>query len=151
MFFQEKNFMADNNVFIDTNLLVYSILKDKNHIEKTNSTISLLKKLNDKNVFISTQVLSELYSSLLKHKFDDENIQEKLNLITQEMIVSSITLETVKSSWNLRNKYNYSYWDSLIVASALENDCTVLYSEDMHNSHNIENSLKITNPLNLKL
>lgn len=143
--------MADNNVFIDTNLLVYSILKDKNHIEKTNSTISLLKKLNDKNVFISTQVLSELYSSLLKHKFDDENIQEKLNLITQEMIVSSITLETVKSSWNLRNKYNYSYWDSLIVASALENDCTVLYSEDMHNSHNIENSLKITNPLNLKL
>lgn len=62
------------------------------------------------------------------------------------MIISPVTVETVKNSWDLRNKYNYSCWDSLILSSAIENDCAILYSEDMHNSHNIENSLKITNP-----
>lgn len=139
--------MADKNVFIDTNILVYSILEDKNHIEKTSKAISLLKNLNNKKVYVSTQVLSELYSSLLKHKFDDKSIQEKLDFIAQEMIVSPITLETVKTSWEIRNKNNYSYWDSLILASAIENNCAILYSEDMHNSHNVENSLKITNPL----
>ncbi len=136
----------DKNVFIDTNILVYSILKDKNHKEKTDKAVFLLKNIENKNVFVSTQVLNELYSSLLKHKFVDKNIQEKLNFVAQEMIVSPITLETVKNAWNLRNKYNYSYWDCLILASALENECTILYSEDMHNSHDVENSLKITNP-----
>ena len=140
--------MKDNNVFIDTNILVYSILEDENHLPKTKKAIFLLKNLDDKNVFISTQVLSELYSSLLKHKFNDKDIQKKLDFIMQEMIISPITFETVKSSWDLRNKYNYSYWDSLILSSALENDCAVLYSEDMHNFHNVENSLKIVNPLN---
>jgi predicted nucleic acid-binding protein len=138
--------MEDNSVFIDTNILVYSILEDKNHIEKTQKAISLLNNLNNKNVYISTQVLSELYSSLLKHKLDDKSIQEKLDLVVQETIVASITLETAKTSWDIRNKYNYSYWDSLIIASAIENNCTILYSEDMHNFHDIENSFKIKNP-----
>jgi predicted nucleic acid-binding protein len=74
------------------------------------------------------------------------DIQEKLDFIVQEMIISPVTFETIKNSWDLRNKYNYSYWDSLILSSALENDCAIMYSEDMHNFHNVENSLKITNP-----
>jgi predicted nucleic acid-binding protein len=56
--------MKDNNVFIDTNILVYSILEDKNHIDKTKKAVLLLKNLDDKSVFISTQVLNELYSAL---------------------------------------------------------------------------------------
>ena len=46
----------------------------------------------------------------------------------------------------IRSKYQYSYYDSLIIATALESKCNILYSEDMHHGQIIENSLKIINP-----
>ena len=47
---------------------------------------------------------------------------------------------------DLRSKHNFSYWDSLIVASALENACEVLYTEDLQDGHVIEGRLRIVNP-----
>lgn len=41
------------------------------------------------------------------------------------------------------------FYDSLIVASALESECTILYSEDMQPGLVIENQLKIVNPFKL--
>jgi predicted nucleic acid-binding protein len=46
----------------------------------------------------------------------------------------------------LRAKYNISFWDSLIVASAIENKCTILYTEDLHHSQLIAGRLRILNP-----
>lgn len=46
----------------------------------------------------------------------------------------------------LKNKYNFQYYDALIVATALENGCTILYSEDMQHNQTIENTLTIVNP-----
>jgi predicted nucleic acid-binding protein len=43
-------------------------------------------------------------------------------------------------------RYQFSYWDSLIVASALESGCGVLYSEDLQSQQRIENQLEILNP-----
>jgi len=38
----------------------------------------------------------------------------------------------------LRQKYSFSYYDALVVATALENNCTTLFSEDMQNNQKIE-------------
>ncbi len=78
---------------------------------------------------------------------ENEDIQDKLNTIINDSMVSLIRVETIKSSWELRAKYNISFWDSLIVASALENKCTILYTEDLHHSQLIEGRLRILNPL----
>jgi len=43
-------------------------------------------------------------------------------------------------------KYKYQYYDSLIIATAIENGCSILYSEDMQHNQNIENKLVIVNP-----
>jgi len=75
-----------------------------------------------------------------------EEIHEKLRVLVSETEVCVITLETIKKSWEMRLKYAYSYWDSLIVATAVENNCTTLYTEDMHDGQLIENGLKIINP-----
>ena len=61
--------------------------------------------------------------------------------------VSTITMKTILEGWELRKKYNLSYWDSLIISSALENECTILYSEDLQNNMKIKNKLVIRNPL----
>jgi len=47
----------------------------------------------------------------------------------------------------MREKYNISYWDSLVVASALESGCTKLYSEDMQEGLVVDGILNIINPL----
>jgi predicted nucleic acid-binding protein len=42
--------------------------------------------------------------------------------------------------------YGFSFYDSLIVASALEMKCDVLYSEDLQNGQQIGKQLTIVNP-----
>lgn len=54
--------------------------------------------------------------------------------------------ETVLSAINLQGELGFSFWDSLIVASALEADCDTLYSEDMQHGRLISRRLRIINP-----
>lgn len=53
---------------------------------------------------------------------------------------------TVERAWELKQRYQLAYWDSLIVSSALETMCTVLYSEDLQHRQVIEGTLQIVNP-----
>jgi len=53
--------------------------------------------------------------------------------------------ETVKAALGCYEKYGYSYYDSLMLASALESGCKYLLSEDMADGHKVEGSLTIKN------
>ncbi len=59
---------------------------------------------------------------------------------------SSVEESTIKKALRIKKALNYSYWDSLIIASALENNCSILYTEDMQDSQTINNELTIVNP-----
>ena len=52
----------------------------------------------------------------------------------------------IKRSFDLVKRYDFQMFDALIVASALEANCTVLYSEDMHHDLLVEKQLRILNP-----
>jgi predicted nucleic acid-binding protein len=60
--------------------------------------------------------------------------------------LSIITKSTYDDAFNLRQKQSISFWDSLIVASALANNCFILYTEDLQHNQLIENNLRIINP-----
>jgi predicted nucleic acid-binding protein len=139
--------MKDNRVFVDTNIFIYPILTENQAWEKRDKSIALLQSLSDKVVFINTQVLNEIYSVMLRHEIGERDIQEKIEVIIRETRLSVIRLKTIKRCWELRMKYKYSYWDCLIMASALENQCAILNSEDMQHQQHIEQSLKFINPL----
>jgi hypothetical protein len=47
----------------------------------------------------------------------------------------------------LREQYAFSFWDSMIVSSALHANVSVLYSEDMQDGLVVENRMRIINPL----
>ena len=66
--------------------------------------------------------------------------------IMQSTLTQSVNKSTVELCWEMRIRYHYSYYDSLILASAVESRCTVLYSEDMQHGQVIEKKLKIVNP-----
>lgn len=60
--------------------------------------------------------------------------------------VKIISLATIHTALDIRERYGFSWYDSLIVAAALEAGCDTLYSEDMRNGQEIEGRLRIINP-----
>ena len=55
--------------------------------------------------------------------------------------------ETIGQAHAIAAKYQYAFYDSLIIAAALACNCQVLYSEDMQDGQMINNKLVIQNPL----
>lgn len=60
--------------------------------------------------------------------------------------VALLTPDTITLALDISKRYQYSYYDSHIIAAALENNCSLLYSEDMQHGQEIEGKLKIVNP-----
>ena len=52
----------------------------------------------------------------------------------------------MKSAVYLRMLYRLSFWDSLIVACAVQSDVPILYSEDMQHGLIVSEKLEIVNP-----
>jgi len=103
-----------------------------------------------KNIIISEQVLAEVSVNLLKKGGFAE---KRLLLILEsfysryKVVVSHPFLHEKASK--IRTKYSLSYWDSMIIAAALDADCTVLLTEDIQHGQIIYNSLKIINPFKI--
>ena len=131
--------------FVDTNIFIYLKLKDEKSKEKRLISSNLLKKIKNR-IIISTQVVNEFYSVMLRNSVPDSKIQEMVRGMINIAGLSFLTLETIMKGWQIRDKYRYSIWDSLIVASASENDCEILYTEDLQHRQLIENKLRIINP-----
>ncbi len=130
--------------FVDTNIFVYAALKSMDNLEKWRLAVELLN--SPCSVVVSTQVLNEFSSVLLRQKIADHDIKSRVDNIASDSTVATITLETINMAWNVRHRYKFSYWDSLIVASALQAGCTTLYSEDLSHDMVLDKKLRIVNP-----
>jgi predicted nucleic acid-binding protein len=60
--------------------------------------------------------------------------------------IQPVSLSTIKLAHRLIQRYDFQLFDSIIVASALEAECDVLYSEDLHHGLVAEDKLTILNP-----
>ena len=133
-----------DNAFIDSNIFVYAAFKDASEPKCQTASVFIQKFPGD--ITISVQVLNEFYNVLLKKKVDDIIIQQMLLNVIDDVRCVHLTADTVKFAWFLRGKYGYSYYDTLILASALESDCNVLFSEDFQHGQTIESRMSIINP-----
>jgi predicted nucleic acid-binding protein len=131
-------------IFIDTNILVYAIYGTGEQKEKVGSLLMAYSGL----VIVSTQVLKEFTNVSIKKKLHKTTAELKGHIthILQSFRLVEISSESVLLALDLRDQYQYSFYDSLILASALEFKCSVLYSEDMQHGQTISKKLKIVNP-----
>jgi len=129
-------------VFIDTNVLIYAYSEDEPNKSKLANKI-----IFSNESVISIQVINEL-SNILYKKFNltAPLILKLINELEENLEIVDFNINTIKSAHNIKESYRYSYYDSLIIATALENNCLILYSEDMQHNQTIENQLKIINP-----
>ena len=105
------------------------------------------------SAFTSLDAEVYIYEPFYKYLHEKLGFNASLPFInTYEDINNNIlytnSIETIKKAYFIANKYKFSFYDSLIVAAALECNCKILYSEDLQHKQVIEKSLTIINPFN---
>ena len=138
--------------FIDTNIWLYRLFDDeriepKEREKKRNIAISIT---NQSTLLISTQVINEISVNLIKKaKFNETQIKAVIQSLYNRCQVVEFELIILESASDLRTQYNLSFWDSLIIASALSGGADTLYSEDMQDGLIVSGQLTIINPFKL--
>jgi len=126
--------------FLDTNIIIYSLGQN---VEKRNQSIELISE----HPFISVQVLNESANTLFrKFSMPINDIKVIIKRLTIECRVTPLTEKIHFSALLIKERYQFSFYDSLIIASALESDCDTLHSEDMQHRQVINEQLQIINP-----
>jgi predicted nucleic acid-binding protein len=135
---------AQQRCFIDTNIWLYAFIETDGE-QKSAAAKSVIRK---PDVVVSTQVINEVCVNLLKKvSLPEDNIQALITAFYEKYTVADIDKVILLKASELRRNYSLSYWDSLIVANALNADCAVLYSEDMQDGLQVEQRLTIINPI----
>ena len=100
---------------------------------------------------MSTQTINEFVNVTTRKKVLSKAQAAKIvDELFSLFLIEVIDHKVIQRALALSEELHYSYFDSLMIASALEAECSILYSEDMHHDHTIEKKLKIVNPLRLK-
>ena len=130
--------------FVDTNIWLYAFIPTQDP-DKSAKSKALIQQ---SDVIISPQVINEVCVNLIKKaQFDESSIRQLINSFYDKYNVVGIDNGTLLKSSELREKHQFSFWDSLIVSSALSGGAEILYTEDMSDGLVIEGHLTIINPL----
>lgn len=129
--------------FLDSNIWIYA-LADGQDQQKQDVAAQLIRTTS---AVVSTQVINEVYINLLrKSNFSEEQVRELITAFYQGSQVIPFDMEILTQASSLRERYALSFWDSLIVASALHAGLSTLYSEDMQHGLLVNGQLEILNP-----
>jgi predicted nucleic acid-binding protein len=131
----------NDRAFFDTNVLIYGAIKNDPRSERAEELLAV-------GGVISVQVLNEfVYAARRKFKtpWDDVRVAlQWIRLLCPDTF--PVTIETHDKAVRIAERYGYRIYDSLIVASALEAKCEVLYSEDLQDGQVVDGRLTIRNP-----
>ena len=130
-----------SKVFLDTNVLVYTIGQ---HDARTPAAEELLSR----GGVISVQVLNEL-AAVARRKLgmswlDVTDALGAIRVLCPAPI--PITMDTHDAAVRLASQYGFHIYDALMVSSALEADCEILYTEDLQSGQVIDGRLTLQNP-----
>jgi predicted nucleic acid-binding protein len=132
--------------FVDTNILVYA--HDVNAAEKHESAKSLITRLwYSGGGCLSIQVLQEFYVTVV------QKLAKPLPSATAAEIITDLSqwrlhipdVDDILEAITIHQQNNISFWDALIIRSAIKLECTVLWTEDLNPGQYCA-SVKILNP-----
>jgi len=130
-----------SGVFFDSNVLLYTLAAD-------DPRAAIAAALLGRGGIVSVQVLNEFANvASRKLKLSWAEVSEALALL--RILCAPplpLTVATHEAALAVAARYRFSFYDALIVASALEADCTTLFSEDMQDGQVIDGRLTIQNP-----
>ena len=133
--------------FIDTNIFAYTFDKQSKKKAKISKEI-VAHSLSSNEGIISYQVVQE-FLNIATRKFknplkiqDSKIYLRKILLPLCEIYPSEILFEL---GLDIQSTTQYSFYDSMIIGSAIKGKCNKLYTEDLSNGHTIQ-GVTIVNP-----
>jgi predicted nucleic acid-binding protein len=136
-------------VFIDSNTFIYPVDEFEPRKGKASEGWLLALSLSDAGV-ANLQVLNEVINVIIRKANRFAGI-DPFPLVDQfaQFGSSPLTAEASTAARMIHERYRYSWWDCLLLASALELGCTHFLSEDLQDGQRIERagrSLTIVDP-----
>lgn len=133
--------------FLDTNVLVNSFDEDCSDKRKRSREL-IQHALSSGKGAISWQVMQEFMNAAL-HKWEKPISHNAASLyidsVLQPLCRVFPSMNLYSSALRISEQTKYSYYDSLIIASAISSGASELYTEDMKESREFE-GLVIQNP-----
>ena len=131
-------------VFVDSNVLIYAIdeANPKKHAAARLWRSELWKSRRGR---VSFQVLQEFYANVhRKWPAAREQVQGEIrNLLAWRPV--RVDGEILEQAWKIQERYQLSFWDSLIVAAAKAASCRYLLTEDLQADQDLDGVL-VVNP-----
>ena len=132
--------MSDADPFFDTRVLLYLLSGDTAKADRVETLLST-------RGVVSVQVLNDFaVVALRKLKMPLNEIREILETIRAVCAVEPITVETHDRGLAVLERYRFSLYDSMLVATALIAGAKIIYSQDLQHGQVIDSQLRITNP-----
>lgn len=126
--------------FVDTSVLLYLLSADAAKADRAEEILTA-------GTVISVQVLNEFAAvALRKLGMTVAEVREVLQPITAICRVSPLTVEIHQRGLQIAERYRFSIYDSLIIATALDSDCATLLTEDLQDGQIIDDVLTVRNP-----
>ena len=131
--------MPDAKPFLDTNVVLYLLSADAAKADRAEELLA-------GGAIISVQVLNEFASvSVRKFRRTIPEIREALVAIRATCRVVALDEETHDIALDIAQRHQFTIYDALIVASALNAGCKKLLTEDLHHGQKI-GGLRVQNP-----
>ena len=134
------------SVFVDTNVLVYA--RDASEPEKQPRALAWMDWLwSQQSGRLSTQVLQEYYQTVtrkLKPGLDSDIARADIRDLAAWNPIT-INHPVLERAWKLEDRYQLSWWDSLILAAACQAGCDIVLTEDLATGQRVD-TVQIVNP-----
>jgi predicted nucleic acid-binding protein len=130
--------------FVDTNIVVYA--HDKNAIQKHYNSVELLSRLAaDGSGAVSIQVLMEFYNTALRKLGIKSESAEAILDDFAEWRLHCPDHASIMAAVRLQRRYQLAWYDAMILNSAIESGCSILWTEDFQDGQRF-GDLVIRNP-----
>jgi predicted nucleic acid-binding protein len=132
--------------FVDANILVYS--RDPSEPIKFEVARTLMRRLSsERRGRTSIQALNEFYT--VRTRKASKPVSRELAWADVEELLEwdplPVSAPVIIRGRSVEARYKLSWWDSLIVAAAQLQGCSILYTEDLQNGANFD-GLRVNNP-----
>src|ERR1700720_4792188 len=134
-------------VFLDTNIFVYSF--DHTAPQKSARASELIRQaVRSRNGIVSYQVVQEFLNVALRrftHPMTAAEAQQYLATTLRPLMAVNSSAALYVEALRIASSYSLSWYDSVVVAAAIEGGAHVLYTEDLQHGQEFGN-LRIENP-----
>jgi predicted nucleic acid-binding protein len=140
------NFMPDDKIFVDTNIMIYAY--DGSAGQKHVTAAAILSDLWRSGLgIVSTQVLQEFFVNVV-NKIPKPLDKQQAREVVQDFLKWQVVVnggDTIIEAIDIHLRYGYSFWDSMVIESAIAGGADLLLSEDLQNGQVIS-GVMIKNP-----